>query len=199
MGVSGPDTSPTLLGQLRLNPTDESAWRKFVELYGSFIAAWCRTWGLQEADAEDVTQQTLLRLVNVLQSFEYDPSKLFRGWLKTVTYRVWQDLVRKYRRSPTGGQEGGPDPFDSVAARDELSAAIEAAYERELFEIASARVRLRVQPKTWDAFRLTAIENVPVAEAAERLAMKLTTVYKARNNVQKMLREEIQYLEDRPA
>jgi RNA polymerase sigma-70 factor (ECF subfamily) len=198
MGVSGPETSPTLLGQLRLNPTDEAAWRKFVALYGGHIAAWCRTWGLQDADAEDVTQATLLRLVNVLQSFEYDPAKMFRGWLKTVTYRVWLDLVRKYRRTLTGEQEG-PDPFDSVAARDELSTAIEAAYEKELLEIASARVRLRVQPKTWDAFRLTALENIPAPVAAERLGMKLTTVYKARNNVQKMLREEIQFIEDRPA
>jgi RNA polymerase sigma-70 factor (ECF subfamily) len=199
MGVSGPETSPTLLGQLRRNPTDESAWRKFVELYGGQIAAWCRAWGLQDADAEDVTQATLLRLVKVLQSFEYDSSKLFRGWLKTVTYRVWQDLVRTYRRTPAGSQAGGPDPFDSVAARDELGAAIEAAYDKELFEIASARVRLRVQPNTWEAFRLTAVENVPATTAAERLGVKLTTVYKARNNVQKMLREEVQYLEDRPA
>jgi RNA polymerase sigma-70 factor (ECF subfamily) len=120
---------------------------------------------------------------------------MFRGWLKTVTYRVWQDLVRKYRRAPTG--QGRADPFDSVAARDDLSTAIEAAYEKELFDLASARVRLRVQPKTWDAFRLTALENLPAPVAAERLGMKLTTVYKARNNVQKMLREEIQYMEER--
>jgi RNA polymerase sigma-70 factor (ECF subfamily) len=198
MGASGPQTSPTLLGQLRLNPTDESAWRKFVELYGGHIAAWCRTWGLQDADAEDVTQATLLRLVNALQSFEYDPTKLFRGWLKTVAYRVWQDLARKYRRSPAGVPDGR-DPFESVAARDDLSSAIEAAYEKEILDLASARVRLRVQPKTWEAFHLTAVENVPATTAAERLGMKLTTVYKARNNVQKMLREEVRYMEERPA
>jgi RNA polymerase sigma factor (sigma-70 family) len=195
MGVSGPETSPTLLGQLRLNPTDEAAWRKFVELYGGHIAAWCRAWGLQDADAQDVTQATLLQLVNVLQSFEYDSAKMFRGWLKTVTYRVWQDLVRKYGRTAAGA----PDAFESLAARDDLTTAIEAAYDKELFDLASARVRLRVQPKTWEAFRLTAIENVAATVAAERLDMKLTTVYKARNNVQKMLREEIQYMEERPA
>jgi RNA polymerase sigma-70 factor (ECF subfamily) len=198
MGVSGPETSPTLLGQLRVNPTDESAWRKFVGLYGGHIAAWCRTWGLQDADAEDVTQATLLRLVNVLQSFEYDSTKMFRGWLKAVTYHVWQDLVRKYRRAPADSSNR-TDLFDSVAARDDLTAAIEAAYDKEILELASARVRLRVQPKTWEAFHLTAIENVSATDAAERLGLKLTTVYKARNNVQKMLRDEISYMESRPA
>jgi RNA polymerase sigma factor (sigma-70 family) len=198
MGRSGPETSPTLLGQLRRSPANESAWRQFVQLYGGHIAAWCRTWGLQDADAEDVTQATLLRLVKVMQSFEYDSTRLFRGWLKTVTYRVWQDLVRTHRRAPAGGHEGGDDPFASIAARDELAAAIEAAYDRELFDLAAARVRLRVQPKTWDAFRLTAVEGVPATAASEQLGMKLTTVYKARNNVQKMLRDEVRYLEERP-
>jgi RNA polymerase sigma-70 factor (ECF subfamily) len=199
MGVSGPETSPTLLGQLRRNPTNETAWRQFVQLYGGHIAAWCRTWGLQDADAEDVTQATLLRLVKVMQSFEYDSTRLFRGWLKTVTHRVWQDLARSLRRVPAKGTEGGTDPFAAVAARDELAGAIEAAYDRELFEVAAGRVRLRVQPQTWEAFKLTAIDGEPATVAAERLNLRLTTVYKARNNVQKMLREEIVYLEERSA
>jgi RNA polymerase sigma factor (sigma-70 family) len=199
MGVSGPETSPTLLGQLRRSPDNEPAWRKFVDLYGKHIATWCKAWGLQDADVEDVTQATLLRLVKVMQSFEYDSTKLFRGWLKTVTYHVWQDLVRTHRRMPAGGLHLGTDPFESLTARDELAAAIEAAYDRELFDVAAARVRLRVQPTTWDAFRLTVLEGVPVPAAAQQLNMRLTTVYKARNNVQKMLREEVRYLEDRPS
>src|SRR4051812_41931490 len=96
-----------------------------------------------------------------MQSFEYDSSRLFRRWLKTVTYRVWQDLVRAHRRGPSSRSAAGADPFESLAARDELAAAIEAAYDRELFDLAAARVRLRVQPNTWEAFRLTAIDGVP--------------------------------------
>lgn len=189
---------PDATRPLRRSPTNESAWEQFVQLYGGHIATWCRSWGLQEADAEDVTQATLLRLVKAMQSFEYDSTRLFRGWLKTVTYHVWQDLVRTHRKMPAGKLNAGADPFESVAARDELAGAIEAAYDRELFDLAAGRVRLRVQPNTWEAFRLTAVEGVPATVAAERLKMQLTTVYKARNNVQKMLREEVRYLEERP-
>ena len=72
-------TSSTLLGQVGLSPSDEVAWARFVGLYGSRIRGWCRRWGLQEADSEDVTQDVLLRLAQKLAAFHYDPSRSFRG------------------------------------------------------------------------------------------------------------------------
>jgi WD40 repeat protein len=55
-------TSPTLLGRLRRSPADQAAWAEFVDRYGPRIYAWCRHWGLQEADAQDVAQAVLHRL-----------------------------------------------------------------------------------------------------------------------------------------
>jgi len=68
---------------------------------------------------------------------------------------------------------------------------IDDEFDLERLERAMARVRERVEPATWDAFRLTAIEGVPAAEVARRLGKKVATVYVARSNVQKMLQEEI--------
>ena len=51
-------TSPTLLGRLGCVPTDQAAWGAFAERYGRKIYGWCRHWQVQEADAEDVTQQS---------------------------------------------------------------------------------------------------------------------------------------------
>ncbi len=45
------------------------------------------------------------------------------------------------------------------------------------------RVRPRVAPKTWDAFRLTALEGCSGATAAARLGMKITRVYGAKSEV----------------
>jgi RNA polymerase sigma-70 factor (ECF subfamily) len=56
-------------------------------------------------------------------------------------------------------------------------------------------VRPRVQPLTWEAFRLTAFEGLSGAEAATRLKMAVTSVYKARSNVQKLLEAEVRYME----
>ena len=54
---------------------------------------------------------------------------------------------------------------------------------------------MRVNPKTWQAFELTAIEQLPSNEVAERLEMRLEAVYKAKSNVLKLLREEVEGLE----
>ena len=46
-----------------------------------------------------------------------------------------------------------------------------------------------------DAFRLTALDGLSGAEAAERLGMKPGAVFVARSKVQKMLQEEVQRLD----
>jgi RNA polymerase sigma-70 factor (ECF subfamily) len=63
---------------LRNDPGDQSAWSAFVDRYGPQIYAWCLRWKLQEADAQDVTQMVLVKLVRQLPNFTYDPSRSFR-------------------------------------------------------------------------------------------------------------------------
>ncbi len=88
-------TSPTLLGRIAKDPKDEVAWATFVDCYGPKINHGCRQRGLQQADAEDVTQNVLLRLARVLKTFNYEPSKKFRGWLRQVTAHVAVTAVFK--------------------------------------------------------------------------------------------------------
>jgi RNA polymerase sigma-70 factor (ECF subfamily) len=57
-------------------------------------------------------------------------------------------------------------------------------------------VRERVTGPTWDAFRLTAQEGLPAAEAGARLGLPVASVFKAKSNVLKMLREELDRLEE---
>jgi RNA polymerase sigma-70 factor (ECF subfamily) len=185
-GWIAPDTSPTLMGRLRAVPADQDAWRDFVSIYGSHILHWAKRWGLQDADAEDVTQATLLRLAKCLRDFEYDPMLRFRGWLRTLAHNAWQDLARGKHRFVQCGLDD---------ADDKLATALESAFDEELLRKAMATVRLRVEPHTWDAFRMTALEQLSGAEVAAKTGMRLTSIYKARSNVQKMLQEEVRLLE----
>jgi hypothetical protein len=57
------------------------------------------------------------------------------------------------------------------------------------------RVRLRVAPQTWEAFRLTAQDGLPGAEVAARIGMQAAQVYVAKRRVQKMLQDEVRVLE----
>jgi RNA polymerase sigma factor (sigma-70 family) len=190
-----PTTSATLLARLRHDPSSE-AWDQFIEHYGRHIYRWCRQWGLQDADAQDVVQEILLKLARKLRDFSYDPQSSFRGWLKTVAHHAWRDFVdgRQNLARPIADEHAW-ELLKSVEAREDLIQKLEEAFDYELLEAAKVQVRLRVAPHTWEAFRLVAIERLPVAEVAAKVQMQVAMVYVAKSKVQKMLREEIQKLE----
>jgi RNA polymerase sigma-70 factor (ECF subfamily) len=197
MGVTQDSgTRISLLGRLRRDPGDQAAWGEFVEHYGGKIYAWCRRWELQEADAQDVTQDVLLKLAEKLRTFAYDPGRSFRAWLKTLTHHAWQDFVESRQRGGRGsGDSGVSELLHTVAAREDLRQRLEEEFDREVLEEAMARVRLRVAPQTWEAFRLTALEGLPGAEAAERIPMQMAQEFVAKRRVQKLLKEEVARLE----
>jgi RNA polymerase sigma factor (sigma-70 family) len=193
----GSRTSVTLLGRLRQDPADQAAWDAFVTRYRPKIVEWCLGWRLQESDAQDVTQAVLLKLSSLMATFVYQPSGSFRGWLKTLTHHAWRDLVAERKRTPAGS--GGSQMvslFESLQAGDGLVEQLEEEFRRELMDQAMVRVRPRVAPRTWDAFRLTAIEGRTGAAAAAQLDMKVATVYVAKSEVKKMIRQEIRRLEE---
>ena len=160
--------------------------------YGRKVYAWCLAWGLQDADARDVTQNVFVNLAVRMRDFRYDPNRSFRGWLKTLTRHAWHDFRRFRGRHCRGtGDSGVMDRLANVAARDDFARRLEEAFDHELLRDAIARVRLRIEPHTWEAFRLLAQENWSGADAARHLRMKVSTVFSARSKVTRMLREEI--------
>jgi len=188
-------TRVTLLGRLGRDQSDPTAWSEFVEHYGRKIYGWCRAWGLQDADAQDVTQHVLLKLVNGFRDFHYEPGRSFRAWLKTITHHAWHDYLKARRRPGRGsGDSAILRLVDNVEAREDLSLRLQDAFDRELLEEAIARVRLRIEPRTWDAFRLLALDDWSGAQAAQHLGMKVATVFVSRGKVLKMIREEVDRL-----
>jgi RNA polymerase sigma-70 factor (ECF subfamily) len=197
--MAGPGLSATrvtLLARLRRDPTDQAAWGEFVEQYGRHIYRWCRHWKLQDADAEDVTQDILVKLAQKLRDFAYDPSRSFRGWLKTVAHHAWRDFVdSRFPGRSAGGDSRVWELLQSLEAREDLVQKLEQAFDYEMLEAAKVQVRLRVAPQTWEAFRLVALEGVPAVEVATRVGMQVAMVYVAKSKVQRMLQEEIRELE----
>jgi RNA polymerase sigma-70 factor (ECF subfamily) len=187
-------TSATLLTRLRQTPADQAAWSQFTERYGRKIYGWCRQWNLQAADAEDVTQTVLLKLAQKMQAFDYDPAKSFRSWLKTVTRHAWGDYWSGRKEVAAGGSQA-VELLRTVEAREDLVRRLDDEFDRELLDEASARVRSRVAPRTWQAFELTAVQGQSGAAAAAALGMKVATVFVARSKVQKMLQEELRKLD----
>jgi RNA polymerase sigma factor (sigma-70 family) len=190
------DTRATLLGRLRTTPDDPDVWSEFVDIYGRVILRWCHRWGVQSSDAEDVVQNVLLSLATRMRDFEYDPGRSFRAWLKTVALHELQHYVAKQRKAVQGsGADAFADRLETIEAREDLVRRLEDAFDQELLQQAAARVRLRVDPRSWEAFHCLAIQGLSGAEAARRLGMEVGTVFVARSRVQRLLRDEIARLE----
>src|SRR5436190_6829093 len=100
--ASGVRTSLTLLGRLRQQPTDQQAWAQFVARYGPTLYSWCRQHKLEDVDAEEVTQMVLALLAEKMRTFAYDPTRSFRGWLRTLTRHAWSDFVTARQRTGRG-------------------------------------------------------------------------------------------------
>jgi RNA polymerase sigma-70 factor (ECF subfamily) len=198
-GDEEPRTRKSLLLRLR-DLENQDAWEEFLDTYAPKVYGWCRNYQLQEADASDVTQDVLRRLVGAMRSFDYDPScGSFRGWLKTVTNNAIRDFHRALSRPGRGsGDTRVQQNLSAIQAPDAIEALtylIEQEGEHELLREAEERVKLRVQHRTWEAYRLTAVESCKAREVADRLAISVAEVYVAKSRVIKMLREEIAQLD----
>jgi RNA polymerase sigma-70 factor (ECF subfamily) len=188
-------TDVSLLLRVGREPTDQAAWSAFVDRYAPKIYAWCRAWHLQEADAQDVTQIALFKLARQMQRFRYEPGGSFRGWLRTLTENSWRDWQADRRRDGAiRGEEDFAKLIRDVNARDDLERRLEQEFDLEVLELAQARVRVLISARTWEAYRLTAVEGVPGVEAAERLGMNVAAVFKAKSNVLRRLQDEVSSL-----
>ena len=75
-----PTTRVSLLERIR-TPADHAAWREFVEIYTPLFQTFALKLRLPEADAADVSQMTLEKLLRRMRTFTYDHNKKFRHYL----------------------------------------------------------------------------------------------------------------------
>lgn len=87
-------TDPELLS--RCSGGDSAAWKTLIGRYGDFVFSVCRSAGLSEADASDVTQQTFCLLRDNLGRMKGETR--LGGWLATVARRHSWRLIAKRQR-----------------------------------------------------------------------------------------------------
>ena len=147
-----------------------------------------------------MTQDVLLRLARALKRFTYDPWRTFRGGLRALTQHALSDFVAERRRRPGvgSGDDRVLEMLGTVEARAELLARLEQEFDREVVARACATVRERVEPQTWEAFRLTVSEGKSGEEAAARLGMNVMTVFKAKSRILGFIRDEVKRLNGEP-
>lgn len=194
MGIHS--TRGSLLGRLGNEECSAADWEEFVRIYSPQVVRWCRAHGLQETDAADVCQDVLVRFWKQAANFHYDPTRRFRSYLRQVLKTAlagWS--ARRQERSLSAST--AEIALDSLPARQDLFARIEQAYDTELLSLAMREVQPRVNPQTWRAFEMQALEHRRGKDVAEALGISVDLAYAAKHNVQKMIRETIARLEGR--
>lgn len=193
-----PNTRASLIMRLP-TATDAAAWREFTEIYEPFVYRFARRKGLQHADACELTQEVFLAVARAIDRYEIDQARAqFRTWLFRIARNCVLKLWAKQRRSAMVldsqvWQQLSESLDDRSAETAEEEDLLE--YRREVLSYALLRAKRSVKPATWEAFRLTALQQRSVDEAAAELQVQRGMIYVARSRVINRLREEVSRLE----
>ncbi|TWU58987.1 ECF RNA polymerase sigma factor SigE [Rubripirellula tenax] len=187
--MQGPETRASLIASLNQTASRE-AWDEFAAIYRPLIIRVASAKGLQHADAEDLAQEVLAIVGQKIGDFDLDHGGSFRGWLGTITRNLVVNHLSR-GKGPIGSGDSAvqawlqqiPQPADPTATLFDLE------LRRCQFQAAAEKVRPQFSEATWDAFWLTAVKRVSIAEVAKLLDKTEGAVRMARCRVMTRLRE----------
>jgi RNA polymerase sigma-70 factor, ECF subfamily len=191
-------TSKSLLAKAR-DCSDQTAWRRLVELYQPLIGRWFRPHVAQRADVEDLVQEVMASLVRELPRFDHNQRPgAFRAWLRTITVH----RLRAYwdKRDARIVAPGGVDPHEALEQLADPTSALcrswDEEHDRHVTKKLLASIRLEFQPATWRAFERLVRDGLSAADVAQELGLSVNAVLIAKSRVLKRLREKAAGLVD---
>ena len=188
----------------RLKDWDDSAsWKEFFDTYWRLIFAVARRSGLNETEAQDVVQETIIAVARKMPDFHYDPGiGTFKGYLMHLT----RSRIADHFRRKTYQTQGERKPRESRIDHDllenqpdlggiDLEAVWEHEWKAQLLEAAMDRVRERSKARQFQMFHLHVCKGLPAREVATRLKVKLPEVYFAKYKISAAIKRELKRLE----
>ncbi len=187
-------TSTSMLEGL-FDPAADRVWRAFDARFRPILLEVAKKLGLDEADAADAAQETLLRFLGEYRSGKYDRTRgRLRSWvLGILKYRVAEMKRLKGRRREFRGESG----IVEIPNDQELDLVWSSARRAAILRLAMTELNTNrhVAGKTLQAFDAFVIRHHPAAQVARELNMSVNGVYVAKNRVAEKLREIIARLD----
>lgn len=185
-----PKTHPSLLAALG-SDHQSSHWLEFYRCYAPAVFRVARYRGLAQPDAEDIVQQTMMAIFRHISSFNYSRDRgSFRNWVRRIAECRIVDLSRRVAVTV---------PLDAVDAplddRPDLGERWEQEWKVQDLLYCLEQSRNDVTPRTFEAFRLYALEGVSANETAARLEMSVSQVYVVRSEMLRRVRKVMLKLE----
>ena len=194
------ETRSSLIQRLKATINGES-WEEFFHTYWELIYNVARRAGLSEADAQDIVQETILKVHNSLDRFEYNRKRgTFKGWLRTVTRSRLNDFFKKQQRRPSLNQplEEAADELQNLEDPEgpEIEKIWDEEWNRNLIQAALSRTKKLSSPKQFQIFKCHYIDEWTVRETCRTLGVNAAQVYMAKQRVGKIFREAVETLQE---
>ena len=193
------ETRSSLIQRLKATINGES-WEEFFHTYWELIYNVARRAGLSEADAQDIVQETILKIHKSLDRFEYNRKRgTFKGWLRTVTRSRLNDFFKKQQRRPALNH-----PLEEAAGElqnledpegPEIEKIWDEEWNRNLIQAALSRTKKLSSPKQFQIFKCHYIDEWTVRETCRTLGVNAAQVYMAKQRVGKIFQESVEALE----
>jgi RNA polymerase sigma-70 factor (ECF subfamily) len=183
-------TSLSLLQRIRNG--DASGWGRVVSLYSPLVYHWCRRFGVEGADADDVLQEVFQAASQNIATFRREnQGDTFRGWLRGITRHKALAFWRGRQHQPAAG--GGSEALQRLesVADTEPGDGEEADQVSSLFHRALGLLQGEFEPRTWQAFWRVTVDGQSSTEVAAELQMTANAVRMAKSRVLHRLREEL--------
>lgn len=192
-------TRKTLLNRLQ-SASDDESWRAFFDTYWKLIYGVALRAGLSPADAEDVVQETVISVAKNIGQFRYDPQKCsFKTWLMVVTRSRIANQFRRLSRAPHPAAADESDALENIPdmRADALEALWNEEWEKNIMDAAIAKTRSLVDPEHFQIFDFYVLRGWPVSKVASTFRVNVASVYLTKHRVAKVVRKQIQLLEER--
>jgi RNA polymerase sigma-70 factor (ECF subfamily) len=193
-------TRESLIGRL-VNLDDRARWQEFFETYWRLIYGVARKAGLNDAEAQDVVQETVIAVAKNITKYDRKAGS-FKGWMLQVTR--WR-IADQFRKRAPGPATRGRDRSRSGTATieripDRAGIGLEAAWEEEWQENLLAagldRVKRKVDPRHYQVFDCAVVKQWPAAKVARELGVNIAQVYLIKHRLGMMLKREVKAVRD---
>lgn len=189
--LSEDGVDPAALDDLlhRARRQEPAALETLVDAYGGRLYAMLRRMtGCPDA-AEDLMQETFLRVVRTIGQYEHNGR--FEPWLFRIAGNLARDRVRRGRRRGVEiGLDGADDETSAPMPADERQPDPHARVEREEDAARLEAALDRLSPLDREILMLRHYADLPFKEIAEMLAVPLgTALARAHRALQKLRRE----------
>ena len=188
---------------------DGVSWEAFYEAYQPLIELKGSDLGLNRYEKEELIQNVMFEVFakditgKFVQDkipddvvFTYDPSKgRFRHYLRKVVKFQAIKILKKRRNNVSLNAD---DDLENLFPADDVwNASWDEEWHRHVLNQAMVELKNRVQPETFAAFEMYAVQNRNVQEVAEFLNLSVASVYTAKSRCVSALRDIIKDLEDK--